>query len=438
LDKDGKTLLKDPKTGALTPVAAIKTQDRAVTDDDLNKDKNKDGEGALRLAALTSLGLGTGDPYPAFQTDKDGKLSKDKDGKLMVQDFTVSYKPSDAVTGSGTAKDPTTFNFHTTPGSVISPHSFNYVFIQACIAILILVGFESVTAMGEEAKNPKKDIPRAVLLALIIQGAFCYLIEYFCANYMLHNGYGLTNASSSGAPIGDMMQIAGAWAFGSAKAGRAFMLVQAFTVFLALIGTTLSCLSTGARVTYAMGRDEEMGAHFGMLHEKNLSPHKAIWTLCVISIVIGIVTVVTYLASSTASLAPLDKHNFWYSFGIFSPTAYTWLPNTFVIVSLVSNFGTFLLYMLTCVVAIVAFREHHTFNTVKHTLIPIFGVLANLGCMLFYLVGSFTVPGMSWHEPYIALGVCAVWGIWGVIYLTARSKSKGKEVFLTQKPATST
>ena len=46
------------------------------------------------------------------------------------------------------------------------------------------------------------------------------------------------------------------------------MLVQAFTVFLALIGTTLSCLSTGARVTYAMGRDEEVPSHFGLLHGK--------------------------------------------------------------------------------------------------------------------------------------------------------------------------
>ena len=50
-----------------------------------------------------------------------------------------------------------------------------------------------------------------------------------------------------------MMVIVGTWLFGSYTAGRAFMLVQAFTVFLALIGTTLSCLSTGARVTYAMG-----------------------------------------------------------------------------------------------------------------------------------------------------------------------------------------
>ena len=85
-----------------------------------------------------------------------------------------------------------------------------------------------------------------------------------------------------------MMQLVGAWAFGTANAGWWFMMIQAVTVFLALIGTTLSCLSTGARVTYAMGRDEEVPNHFGMLHGKNLTPHRAIWTLAIISSVIGI------------------------------------------------------------------------------------------------------------------------------------------------------
>src|SRR5207302_1469271 len=85
-----------------------------------------------------------------------------------------------------------------------------------------------------------------------------FTIEYFAANYFLHNGYQVSNALGSAAPIGDMMIIVGTWLFGSAAAGKAFMLVQAFTVFLALVGTTLSCMSTGARVTYAMGRDEEV------------------------------------------------------------------------------------------------------------------------------------------------------------------------------------
>src|SRR5262249_50805013 len=150
----------------------------------------------------------------------------------------------------------------------------------------------------------------------------------FAANYLLHNGYTIPNAGASGAPIGDMMVIVGTWLFGSAAAGKAFMLVQASTVFLALVGTTLSCINTGARVTYAMGRDEEVPSHFGLVHGRTLSPHRAIWTLAILSAVIGIITVAVYLGGTTP--AALDKHNLWYSIGIFSPATYAKLPNTLV------------------------------------------------------------------------------------------------------------
>ena len=399
----------------------FKLSDRAVTKEDL---ANKE----IPLPA----DIAEADPYPVLQKDAAGKLVL-KDGKAVPVPFTVSYKPEDAVTGKvGDAKDPQTFNFHTAPSSVVSPHSFNFVFIQACIAILILVGFESVTAMGEEAKNAKRDVPRAVLLSLIIQGAFCYMIEYFAANYFLHNGYTIPMAGASGAPVGDMMVIVGSWLFGSYALGRAFMLVQAFTVFLALIGTTLSCLSTGARVTYAMGRDEELGTHFGLLHGKTGSPHRAIWTLAVISAVIGIATVAVYLGGQGTAPAPLDPkyNNIWYSFGIFAPDWYTKLPNSLVIVTLISNFGTFLLYMITCIITIVAFKEHDSFHGFKHVFIPIFGLVANFGCMLFYLIGPFTVAGMSWKEPFIALGVAAIWGIYGVIYFATSSKKNSKSIFV--------
>jgi len=427
-DKDGKPV----------PAPVIKQQDRAVADDDLNKDKNKDAD---VLGTLTALGLASGDPYPLFEKDKDGKWIKDKDGHVVATPFTISYTEKDGgVTGTeGSATDPLTFNYHSSATSVIAPHNFSWLFVQACIAILCLVGFESVSAMGEEAKNPKRDIARAIVLSLVIQGAICYLIEYFCANYFLNNGYTMPNAGASSAPIGDMMKIVGMWAFGSAAAGQAFMLVQAFTVFLALVGTTLACLNTGARVTYSMGRDQELGAHFGLLHEKNLTPHRAIWILGIISIFIGIVTVLVYLGGTTP--AALDKHNIWYSFGIFAPETYAKIPNTLVAITLISNFGTFLLYMTTCIVAIVAFKEHHSFHGFKHFVVPIFGVLANFACMLFYLIGplpvngSSLVSGMSWKEPYIALGVVAVWGIWGTLYFLRKSKASGKPTLLSNTPA---
>jgi amino acid transporter len=326
------------------------------------------------------------------------------------------------------------FKFHPTASSVPAPHGFSYIVIQACIAILILVGFESVTSMGEEARNAKRDIPRAVLLSLVIQGAFCYAIEYFAGNYFLNSGYTLADAGASGAPLGDMMVLAGTWLFGSYKAGRAFMLVQALTVFLALIGTTLSCLSTGARVTYAMGKDDEVPSHFGLLHGKRLTPHRAIWTLAILSAVVGIATVITYLGGTTPT--PLDEKyakSLWYAFGLFKPETYAALPNSLVIMTLVSNFGTFLLYMLTNLIAIVAFREHESFQGFKHMFVPLFGLVANLVCMLFYLVGPFLVSGMSVKEPYIALAVCGAWGLYGAFYFSSASKKKGKAVLVEKK-----
>jgi APA family basic amino acid/polyamine antiporter len=380
-----------------------------------------------------------GAPVTKDKADEGGNpVAEMKDGKPVP--FTVSYADDQATTmepvDADHPKDLTPhFQFHRSAASVMAPHGFSFIIIQACIAILILVGFESVTSMGEEARNAKRDIPRAVLLSLGIQGIVCYLVEYFAANYFINQGYSLSNAAASGAPLGDMMSIVGTWLFGSASAGRAFMLVQAFTVFLALIGTTLSCLSTGARVTYAMGRDDEVPSHFGLLHGKNLTPYRAIWTLAIISAVIGIVTVTCYLGGTTP--APLDDKykTIWYSFGIFNPETVAKIPNTLVIVTLVSNFGTFMLYMMTCFIAIVAFNEHHSFNGFKHMVVPVFGLIANLVCMLFYLVGPFMVSGMSPKEPFIALGICALWGIYGAVYFSRASKAKARPVLLSEKPA---
>lgn len=421
--------------------------------------------GALAIAYHTSHPEGSNgytlDPNGSvidyvIATDKDGKNVTDKDGNFVpaknadgsIQKVTVSYK--DSITKiddpSDTSTDPNhkkaqidAFQNHSDALSVVAPHSIGFVFIQAGIAILLLVGFESVSAMGEESLNPKSDIPKAIILSLVIQGAMCYLFEYFAANYFLHNNYTMLSAAGSAAPIGDMMKIVGTWAFGSASAGNAFMLVEAGTVFLALVGTTLSCISTGARVTYAMGRDNEVGSHFGLLHGKTLTPSNAIWTLATISAVIGIIGVYLNFCGGAAAtddtIASLPK-NFWYSFGLWKNSVASQIPQGLLVITLTSNFGTFVLYMLTNYIAIVAFQEHKSFNGFKHFVVPIFGLLANLVCMLFYIVGPFFVSGMSYKEPYVALAVAFIWGVYGIYYLISNSKAQGKEVILTQKPAT--
>jgi amino acid transporter len=405
---------------------------------------------ALVVFSVLALGYRASHPSgtPGFQYDsqtmstytyqfatnpKDGSIMRDSGGvPLPLLDsagkpvpFQITYPEKDA---SG--------NFLTHPSalSVISPHNFNWMFIQATVAILILVGFESVTSMGGEAKNPSKHIPIAVIASLLIQGLVCYLFEYFCANYFLNSGYTMQNASSSAAPVGDMMIIVGDALLGQGH-GKYFMLAEAFTVFLALIGTTLACMNTGARVTYAMGKDAEVPEHFGMLHAKSLTPHRSIWTLAGISAVIGVIALSLAFgdagAPSDASIAALP-HGILSSFGYTSHAAMAALPNSLLTITLTSNFGTFILYGLSCFLCIVAFHKRPDHNIWAHTIIPAFGLVANLVCMAFYLISPIFGLG-TFKEPLLALGIAAVWGIYGAIYFLRSSKARGKAVLLSSK-----
>jgi APA family basic amino acid/polyamine antiporter len=342
--------------------------------------------------------------------------------------FHVSYPAAD---------DKGNFMSHPTAGSVVAPHNMSWAFIQATVAILILVGFESVTAMGGEAKNAKRDVPIAVIVSLLVQGCFCYLFEYFAANYFLSSGYPMTTASGSAAPIGDMMILVGNSVFGPGG-GRIFMLVEAFTVILALIGTTLSCMNTGARVTYAMGKDSEVPAHFGMLHSKSLTPHRAIWSLAIIAAVFGCLALVMPFgdagALSDATIKALPQ-GFWSSFGYVSHDTMAAFPQTLLTITLASNFGTFVLYALSCIICMVAYHGHPNFSALRHVAIPVFGLLANLACMAFYLIGPFMGYGTK-MEPLLALGIAAVWAIYGGIYFVRSSKSQGRATLIEAQSQT--
>jgi amino acid transporter len=410
---------------------------------------------ALLIFSVLAIGYRTSHPAgsPAFQYDGqtlatyDYQYATAKDGSILRDTTTLAPLPLLDAAGKKVPftidypeKDPATGNFltHTTAASVVSPHKFSFLFIQATVAILILVGFESVTSMGGEAKNPTRHIPIAVIASLLIQGLFCYLIEYFAANYFLNSGYSMANAASSAAPIGDMMIIVGDALLGHGN-GRYFMLAEAFTVFLALIGTTLSCMNTGARVTYAMGKDDEAPEHFGMLHAKSLSPRRAIWTLVAISAVIGVVAVSLVFgdagAPTDAAIKALPQGVFS-SWGYLSHDQLAALPNSLLTITLTSNFGTFILYALSCFLCIVAFWKRPDFNPVLHLIIPGFGLLANLVLMAFYVISPAFGLGTS-KEPILALVIAGVWGGYGAFYFVYSSKKKGKAILLESKPAES-
>ena len=302
---------------------------------------------------------------------------------------------------------------------VIIPHSFINLLYQSTIAILLLVGFESVTALGAEALRPEKDIQRGVLLSLIIQGGLCYLFEYFAANFAVGGstiataavpasgstaavpaagGYAAAGASS--APIGDMLKTVGNSMLGGS--GTTIALIVAATVMLALIGTTLACLNTGVRVTYAMAKDKEMPGVLGLLHGKYATPHGGVWILTGVSALFGI-------------------------YGVKS-------VNTLTQITLASNTGTFIVYGMSCLICLVAFASRHDRHIIKHIAAPGIGMLMNVGELLGVVYLAVKAGGDSSKNAYIALAMVAAWIVIGVVWVALNpSKHHAKQVVEQRK-----
>jgi len=295
---------------------------------------------------------------------------------------------------------------------VVMPHSLTGVLIQSTLAILILVGFESCTAFAAETKDPKKNIPRAVILSLVIQGLLAYLFEYFAAGYMVGDKLagadasgaavtGMAAAAASSAPIGDMAILVGNSVLGGI--GFGLMISIAVTVFLAILGTTLSCLNTAVRVSYAMAQDKEMPEILGAMHGRFATPHRAIWVLVVVSSLIAAVGVQSVVGLTGITLA--------------------------------SNFGTFVLYALTCVWTMIAFAGRKEYSLLKHGLIPGLGLLANLamlGSILYlYIIGNSDAQ----HEAYICFALAGAWALVSGVYVVVTNARQGRTLITAPKHA---
>jgi amino acid transporter/nitrogen regulatory protein PII len=286
---------------------------------------------------------------------------------------------------------------------IVKFHSFQGVFVQATIAILILVGFESCTALAAETKEPEKVIPKAILLSLVIQGLFAYLFEYFAANYMVSEKLtatvttaatataaattatvtGLAAAAASSAPIGDMARLLGDHVLPGI--GFGFMMSIAFTVAIAVIGTTLSCMNTAVRVTCGMAEDRELPEMLSFMHGTFSTPHMAMWALVAVSSIIAAVGVRSVVGLTGITLA--------------------------------SNLGTFILYGLTCIWTMVAFKNRSDFNIVKHGIIPFAGLLANLamvgGILYLYIIGNADAQS----EAHICFWIAGGWAVVSLLYV---------------------
>ena len=270
--------------------------------------------------------------------------------------------------------------------SVLLPHSFNGVIFQAALAMILMVGFESSTALGASASNAQRDIPRGAILALVIQGLFAYLIGYFVAGFALNVQI---NASASHAPLGDLALQFGELLLGGY--GTTLMVFFGFTVAVALLGGTLTAINNGVRISFAMELDEEMPDVLGFLHPKYATPYNTVILLSTVCAIIGSAGIIGGLPVLTG-------------------------------IVLASNLGAFLLYALLCLLTIVTFVGDTSFNVFRHLLIPLLGLAVNIGIVIAAGKIGLSTGGIITQASMIAIGVAGVWFMVSVAYYFVKRK----------------
>jgi len=148
------------------------------------------------------------------------------------------------------------------------------------LAIFAFVGFESAGSLGMEAKNPYKNIGRAILWSAIIIGCF-----YVVVSYSQVLGFQPTNGgyAKSSAPMPDLAALIGL--------GGILDKVIALGLTISAGACTLACINASARIALTMSHDG-MGVPALTRTGLKRTPYVAIWTVAVPMIAFPLLTTI--------------------------------------------------------------------------------------------------------------------------------------------------
>jgi len=177
--------------------------------------------------------------------------------------------------------------------------SFSGIALGVVTAIFSLVGFECATAFGEEAVEPLKTIPRAVIVSLLMTGAFFVLVSYTEVLGFIGSKVTLDKADAPLNMLADMMSV------GWMKAP------VSFGAMISFFSLALSCMNSGARIMFPMGQLGVLHSSVGSAHETNETPHVAVTVMALL--ILGSSIALTKIFG----LAVLDAFNDAGTFGAF-------------------------------------------------------------------------------------------------------------------------
>ena len=284
------------------------------------------------------------------------------------------------VKGGDSGQVPQAFN----PG--LAPKGFSSIGLAFIFIIFAFFGFESSTTIAEEIRNPRRNVPIALVGSVVLTGLW-----FIFALYAVIVGYGPTHleaAANSASPIVDLAgRYIGSW-------DQTLVSLAAISANIAVL---IAIFNANVRIIYALGRERLLHRRFGDTHPRYLTPSTAIVAFAVISLVLTIVFGVVW-----GPLAAFGYVGFWSGLAM--------IP-----IYIATNIGLFW-YMKT--------RHPEQFSWFWFGLLPALAIAAFGGPLVSDL---YPVP----PEPDFAFAfITAAWIVIGVVWMLWLRRRDAKKVEL--------
>lgn len=237
-----------------------------------------------------------------------------------------------------------------------APNGFAGIRAGAAIAFFAYIGFDCVSTVAEETRNPKRDMPIGIIGSLIICTIIYMLVAAVFTGIVPFSLLKTSLAHEKAEPLTLAMQhINLGWA----------AVIVAFGSIVAHIAVLLVLILGQSRIFFSMARDGLLPSVFARVHNKFKTPH-------VTTIIVGIVI------ASVAAFTNIDE-----------------------MVDL-TNIGTLFAFVLVCFgIIILRIKEPHRQRTFKVPLNPIIPLLGVASCVFLMTA----LPGITWIRFIIWLVV---------------------------------
>jgi APA family basic amino acid/polyamine antiporter len=264
-----------------------------------------------------------------------------------------------------------------------APNGWAGIQAGAAVVFFAYIGFDAVSTVAEEVRNPKRDLPIGIIVSLIVCTLVYILVAAVFTGIIPYRALVKMLATRQAEPLTLALQYANI-----EKWGNLFVGIVAFGSVVAHTAVLLVFQLGQPRIFFSMARDGLLPKRFAAVHPRFKTPH-------VTTILTGVAVGVTSMFTSIDEMVDL------------------------------TNIGTLFAFVLVCTgILILRRREPQRPRAFRTPFVPLTPILGILACI--YLMTG--LPAITWLRfgGWLIIGI-TVYFLYGYRHSRLHSHSSGSE-----------